>query len=251
MISHLIRFALPSLLVLMLAISTTEKKVPRFEPVMVQFEEQDRLNPPPKNAILFVGSSSIRVWHDLEEQFSDLPIIERGFGGSHMSDLLRYASRIVIPYEPRLVVVYEGDNDIAAGKPPERVAGQFQKLIERVREEVPEARFAFISIKPSGDRREFMPVMDEANRLIQEIAAQDAGVSYVDVWTPMLDERGEPRHELFLEDSLHLNQEGYELWRQVIAPHLYEMVDSTFVLDGVASARVEQLRTAWGFKVGS
>lgn len=138
-----------------------------------------------------------------------------------MHDLLEFAPRIIIPYQPRLVVVYEGDNDVASGKSPEQVASEFTDLVELVSSEVSDVRFAFISIKPSPSRREHMPNMERANQLIRDLADRDERVEYIDVWTPMLDDEGEPRSNFFLDDALHLNDEGYALWRRLIAPFVY------------------------------
>lgn len=158
-----------------------------------------------------------------------------------MSDVLLFAPRIITPYSPRLVLVYAGDNDVTDGKAPERVARQFEKLVALVREKVPDVRFGVIAIKPSGSRRAHRGVMSRANELFLEIADRDPRVSFIDVWTPMLDDEGEPRHELFLEDSLHLNNQGYALWRQVIAPYVYEGINTTLaerheVTEGVTAA---------------
>jgi lysophospholipase L1-like esterase len=147
-------------------------------------------------------------------------VIKRGFGGSKMSDCTRYLGRLVIPYKPRLVLVYAGDNDIAEGKSPNDVLLSFQKFVEGIQKELPTTRIAYISIKPSPARAAFMPQIRETNRLIERYTSEKKNLDFVDVFTMMLDLDGRPRPELFRADALHLNETGYNLWRAAIAPHL-------------------------------
>lgn len=170
---------------------------------------------------MFIGSSSIRLWHDLEKEFDGGGgIIQRGFGGAQMSDCTRYLERIVLPYKPRLVMVYAGDNDLAEGRQPRDVLNEFVRFVHRVQKALPAARIGFISIKPSPARAPLIPKVRKANELILQFTTMHANLDFIDVFTPMLDRAGDPRRELFLEDSLHLNEAGYKLWRTVIAPHV-------------------------------
>lgn len=194
----------------------------RWERDIQAFEASDKTNPPPSDAILFVGSSSIRMWKTLAEDFPGVPVINRGYGGSEMEDTLFFADRIVLPYRPKQIFVYAGDNDVAAGKSPERIAKDFEAFVKKVHHSLPEARIAYISIKPSGARLKLMPIMREANRLIAEYAATDQRLAFVDVFNPMLNQDGEPKEELFLDDKLHLNKKGYELWTSLVRPHIAE-----------------------------
>lgn len=191
----------------------------RWEPAIRRFEEQDRKAPPPKGAILFVGSSSIVGW-DLQNSFPDLTTINRGFGGSQIADSLRYAERIVTPYKPRVVVLYAGDNDIAAGKTPEKVAADFRAFAAKVHESLPKTRIVFISIKPSIARWKLIDRIREANRLIREATEKDARLTLIDVDGPMIGPDGKPKAELFKPDGLHLNEEGYELWAGLVRKEL-------------------------------
>jgi lysophospholipase L1-like esterase len=171
--------------------------------------------------VLFLGSSSIRLWDDLETQFSALPVvIKRGFGGAKLSDCVHYLDRLVIPYRPRLVLVYAGENDLADGGTADEVLRQFTALVDGVHDVLPQTRIAFISIKPSPTRLRLMPEIRRANALVSQYVASAPNTDFVDVFTPMLDGEGKPRRELFRADALHLNAKGYALWKSVIAPHL-------------------------------
>lgn len=191
----------------------------KWEKAIADFEAQDRQSPPPKDAILFVGSSSIRLW-DLKKSFPDLPAINRGFGGSQMSDVVRYAGRIVTPYKPRAIVLYEGDNDLANGRKPEEVATDFDAFLKLVRADLPETPMIVIGCKPSPKRWALIDQQRTANRLLAERCKADGHCTFLDVERPMLGAGGEPRPELFVEDKLHLNDKGYELWAELLKPLL-------------------------------
>jgi hypothetical protein len=143
--------------------------------------------------VLFTGSSSIRLWTDLEKYFPGTPVLNRGFGGSHMEHLVHYADRVIIPYRPRMVFVYEGDNDINAGKTPEAVFEGFESLTGIIREKLPATRIAFIAIKPSPSRWALVEKIKQANLLIRDYAATDKRLIYIDVFSPMLDQAGQGR----------------------------------------------------------
>ena len=192
----------------------------RFEGEIRQFEKAASASPPDPGGILFVGSSSIRKWTTLVQDYPNLPVLNRGFGGSTFPELLHYYPRVVLPYRPREIVVYEGDNDLAAGRTPRQVADDYRAFVRRVRETLPSARIVFISIKPSPSRWRLAPAMREANRLVQAITATDSLQTFVDVFTPMLGADGRPRAALFVGDSLHMTPAGYVLWRERIAPVL-------------------------------
>jgi len=189
-----------------------------FADEIAAFEATDRRNPPPLGGVLFVGSSSIRLWPSLADDFPGVSVVQRGFGGSEISDVVHYAPRIVVPYKPRLVVFYAGDNDLNAGESPESVLRDYRSFVELVWRSLPETRIAFVSIKPSGSRWALVDKMRKANELIRAYSAQDPRLSYVDVFTPMLGPDGKPREELFVADRLHLSEQGYALWRQILLP---------------------------------
>jgi lysophospholipase L1-like esterase len=190
-----------------------------FEENIAAFAAADREHAPPTGGILFVGSSSIRLWNDLEKQFGP-SIIRRGLGGSKMSDCTRYLDRLVFPYKPRQVVVYAGDNDLAEGIPPEDILVSFQKFVDGVQRELPTTRIAYISIKPSPARARLIPKIRETNHLIEKYTSENQKLDFIEVFTAMLDAEGRPRADLFRADALHLNEAGYTLWRKIIAQHV-------------------------------
>ena len=189
---------------------------------LAAFDAADQAHPQPPGGVLFVGSSSIRRWTSLEQQFAQqLPVvIRRGLGGSRIDDWNRQLNRLVLRYRPRLVLLYAGDNDIAEGRTPSAVLASVKKFVAGVRGALNGTRIAFISIKPSPRRSQWMANTREANALVSDYAKTDPKVDYIDVYTPMLDKEGKPRAELFLPDGLHLNDAGYALWRSVIADRL-------------------------------
>lgn len=184
------------------------------------FTQADTAQPPPHDAVVFIGSSSIRNWTTLAADFPEIPTINRGFGGSQLADSVFYADRIVIPYRPRAVVLYAGDNDIAAGNPPETVAADFAAFREKLHAALPATPLFYLSIKLSPSRERFQDAMLRANRLIAADCAQHPGCTFVDVTTPMLDATGHPRRELFRADLLHLQPSGYALWTRILRPLL-------------------------------
>lgn len=195
------------------------RAVDRWEQDIAAFEEADRQSPPPAEAVLFVGSSSIRLW-DLPRWFPDLATLNRGFGGSQIADVNRYVARIVLPYQPRRIVFYAGDNDINAGKAPLVVAADFRRFVDLVRRSLPEAEIFYVPVKPSLDRWEQFAQQQVANAEILELCQTDPRLTYVDTATPMLGRDGRPRPELFVDDGLHLSAAGYELWSGLVAAAL-------------------------------
>ncbi|CAD7723680.1 hypothetical protein LMG31886_34940 [Xanthomonas hydrangeae] len=191
-----------------------------WENDMQRFADSDAQQPPPKHGIVFVGSSSIRFWDSLAQDFPGKPVINRGFGGSEVRDSTWYADRIVIPYAPRQVVLYAGDNDLNSGRTPEQVRDDVLAFVTRIRRDLPKARISYLSIKPSPSRAHLLPAIVTANRLIKDALAPLPRVDYVDVYTPMLDASGKPRPELFREDMLHMTADGYAIWRKAVAPVL-------------------------------
>ena len=195
------------------------QKPNRWESRIQAFEAQDKKQPPVQEGIVFVGSSSIVGWN-LKKSFPDLPAINRGFGGSQVADSVHFADRIVLPYRPRVVVLYAGDNDVAAGKTPEQVAADYRAFVQKVHAGLPKTRIVFVAIKPSLRRWHPVDKMREANRLVRAAAEKDPLQVFVDVDAPMLGPDGKPRPELFRKDGLHLNADGYQLWSDLVRPHL-------------------------------
>lgn len=191
----------------------------RWEKEIAALEEADRTLPRPLNPVLFVGSSSIRLWK-VAESFPDLPVINHGFGGSQYADAAYFAERLVVPLQPAIVVLYSGDNDIASGKSADQVLADLTKLVTLIHEHLPKTRVVVIGVKPSIKRWAKIETVRETNRQMQAWLAQDSRRSFVDVDPPMLGADGKPRPELFLEDGLHLNATGYALWTGLVRPHL-------------------------------
>ena len=190
-----------------------------WEQDMQRFEAVDAQIPPPRDAVLFIGSSSIRFWDTLAADFPGVTVINRGFGGSEIRDSTWYADRIVIQYRPRQIVLYAGDNDLGNGRSPAQVQEDLRAFVHRVRRDLPDVKIAYIANKPSPARVHLLDAQRQANALIQADARR-LRVDYIDVFTPMLDARGQPRTDLFVEDRLHMNRAGYKLWREVVAPHV-------------------------------
>ncbi|SMB87014.1 lipolytic protein G-D-S-L family [Hymenobacter roseosalivarius DSM 11622] len=186
-----------------------------------EFARQDSLKKPPIASILFYGSSSIRMWETLATDFPNQPVLNRGFGGSRFPDAIQLFDKLVVRYRPRQVVLYEGDNDIAAGVTPQQVYASFLTFEKLMRQKLPQSQLVFLSIKPSLARWAQWPQMQAANNLIRQYSkAHPKQVRFVDVGTPMLGTDGKPRPELFREDGLHMTRAGYEIWTQVVAPVL-------------------------------
>jgi putative heme-binding domain-containing protein len=191
----------------------------RWEKDIAAFERSDKENPPPKNGIVFVGSSSIRLWN-LNKSFPGLPVINRGFGGSHLADVVHFVSKLVIKHNPRLVVVYAGENDIAAGAKPDWVAGDFREFVRVLHKELPRTEIIYLSLKPSLARWKLIEQLRTVNRLIEEETKKDKLLHFVDVASPLLGDDGKPRRELFVDDGLHLNEKGYTIWTSMLKPLL-------------------------------
>lgn len=219
MIRHL-RFLLIGIACGCFLTSCSQSNGRRFQKEINEFKEKDKKSFPPKDAILFVGSSSFTKWTDVQDYFPSYPIINRGFGGSVLNDVIGYANDIIIPYHPRQVVIYCGDNDIADGAKAPDVLKRFTDLFNIIRTGLPQASVVYISIKPSPSRARLMPVMEEANAAIRKFLSGYPATGYVDVYHPMLTDAGNPKPEIFLGDSLHMNAQGYKIWQQAITPFL-------------------------------
>jgi len=191
----------------------------KWEIAIAAYEAQDATNAPSPGGIVFTGSSFIRLWTNLTADFPDLPVLNRGFGGCHLADVYHYADRIVIPYAPRQVVFYAGGNDINSGKPPEVVFGDFVAVVTKLRAALPEVRITFISCPPSPKRWSQTAQIRKTNSLIARYCRRQ-GLSYVNAFDRMLGPEGQPRPDIYVADQLHMNGQGYALWRDAVAPHL-------------------------------
>ena len=201
---------------------------PPFWNDIQNFKKQDSISIPPKNAILFIGSSSFTMWKDVQSYFPGYTIINRGFGGSTLLDQLRYANDIIFPYEPKQIVIYCGENDLASSDTvtAAMVVDRFKQLFEMINKKT-YASIAFVSMKPSPSRRHLFEKMREANQEINELIKFNNDLLegrlrsvYIDVHNKMLNTAGQPMPEIFLEDSLHMNAKGYAIWQKEIQPYL-------------------------------
>ena len=192
----------------------------KWEKEIAAFEKADRERPPEKGGIVFVGSSSIRLWKTLAEDFPGLRVLNRGFGGSHIADSVDFAERIVIPYAPRQVVMYAGGNDLNAGKPPERVIADFKAFAGKVRAALPEVEIAYISSAPNPARWAQVENVKAVNSAIEAWMKVQPRMKFINVFPHMLGADGLPKPEIFVEDKLHMNPAGYAIWKEVVGPFL-------------------------------
>jgi len=188
-----------------------------------QFVEWDKKNSFFKEGVLFVGSSSIRLWPT--KQYFDYNIINRGFGGAHLSDINHYFDLIVLKYKPKIIFLYAGDNDIAADKTPNRFLRDYQKFVELVDDSIPNCSIIFIPIKPSPARWKYWDNMKKANSLVNEYIKKSPNQYYIDTASPMINHNGRPKSNLFISDSLHLSTEGYDLWSSIVHPLLEKVMN--------------------------
>lgn len=190
----------------------------QWNAAITAFEAADHRKPPAPDSILFIGSSSIEHWKSLADDFPEVSVINRGFGGSRISDSTFFANRIVAPYRPRAIVFYAGDNDLQDGRTPEQVRDDFAAFVRKARAVDPGVPIAFVAIKPSVARAPLLPNIRAANALVESYAAAQVKVSYLDVHTPMLGRDGQPQARWFGDDGLHMNRAGYALWIRIIKP---------------------------------
>ncbi len=198
----------------------------RFAPEIKAFAEWDSRNAVPANPVLFVGSSSIRLWRT-HESFPDLPVVNRGFGGSQVCDIIHFADRVVFPYKPSAIVFYAGDNDLAAGKSASRVFQDCRRFIGLVHARLPTTRIVLLSVKPSRARWSLWPEAQKANDLLAGFCKSDNRLFFTDLGTPLLGPDGMPAADLFLKDQLHLNDRGYSVWGKALTPVLQKIFVSS------------------------
>ncbi|MBA2355731.1 MAG: hypothetical protein H0V80_13820 [Acidobacteria bacterium] len=184
---------------------------------IAKFATADAATPAAPGGIVFTGSSSIRLW-DLAASFPGLPVINRGFGGTQITDAVRHVERLVLRHRPRTVIFYAGDNDLSAGRSPQQVLDDYRAFVDRIRTALPETRIAYIAIKPSLARWALVAKVREANALIRTFSDTDDRLGFVDVDGPMLGWDGKPRPDLFVTDGLHLSPKGYALWTTLVRP---------------------------------
>lgn len=193
----------------------------RFEHDIQTIVDFDKMYAPPVHPILFVGSSSIRKWDDLERNFSKWVVLNRGFGGAETNDVTYYANSIIFPYQPRQIVIYVGENDLpATAVTADTVLSRFKILYATIRSKLPDVPLVYISMKPSPSRAAFFEKAKKANGFIRQFLASEKNTRFIDIYPKMLDKNGNPRKELFLEDMLHMNKKGYKIWEDAVKPYL-------------------------------
>lgn len=199
-----------------------QTQCPPFWADIQQFKKADSSQWPPKGAILFIGSSSFTRWADVQGYFPGYTIVNRGFGGSGLTDVIRYAYDIILPYSPKQVVVYCGENDLAGDTTvtAAEVVLRFKTLFGIIRQNLPHADIAFVSLKPSPSRRNLLPKFREANKDIETFLKSQRQANFINVYNAMLDNSGEPRKDLFVEDNLHMTKIGYGIWQKIFLPYL-------------------------------
>lgn len=206
-------------LVFSAASRAAEYDTTRWQDDIDAFVRADQTSSVEPGGVVFVGSSSIRMWN-LEKSFPGKEYLNRGFGGSEIVDSTHFFTELVAQHQPRIVVFYAGDNDVAGGKSPARVAQDFQAFAKKFEAALPDTKLIYISIKPSIARWKLADKMREANKLIAAECAKNDKFAFLDVWPVMLGEDGQPRKDIFLEDGLHMNDAGYKLWNELLTPHL-------------------------------
>ena len=197
---------------------------PPFWQDIVSFKKLDSLQPPPSHPILFTGSSSFTRWKDMNEAFPGFPVLNRGFGGSTLPDVIRYTYDVIIRYQPRQVVVYCGDNDLAGADSISvaEVVLRVKTLFGIIRTNLPQATIDFVAIKPSPSRTAIQPKVKKANREIKAFFTAQKNAAFIDIYDAMLDPKGGMREELYVEDRLHMKPAGYEIWKKIILPYLHK-----------------------------
>ncbi|GAA4161854.1 SGNH/GDSL hydrolase family protein [Chryseobacterium ginsenosidimutans] len=213
---------LSAFLLLTFALFFSQEKEPMFWQDIQNFKKLDQETAPKKDAILLVGSSSFTKWTDVANYFPDKTIINRGFGGSRLTDLNFYANDLLNPYQPKQIIVYCGENDFADNHQlkAEVVVGRFKTFYKKIRQKFPNIEVDYISIKYSPSREKLWPQMKEANKQIAAFMKKEPNAEFIDITKVMQDSNGNVRKDLFVEDMLHMTPEGYQLWTSVMNPYM-------------------------------
>tara|TARA_Y100000591_G_scaffold332313_1_gene369168 strand:+ start:3496 stop:4287 length:792 start_codon:yes stop_codon:yes gene_type:complete len=192
----------------------------RFDEDIKEFLAQDKIYFPPKNKFLFVGSSSIRLWKSLKEDMKPLQVINRGFGGAHTKHINRHIDKIVFPYKPKAIVFFCGSNDINGWNSPEEVYAEFETFYNSVKKKLPKTMIFVLSIQPSPSRFDQRPRQLKWNNAVSKLAKIDPNLVFIDVSSPMLTPDNKPRLDLYTDDTLHMNENGYEIWTKLVRENL-------------------------------
>lgn len=195
----------------------------RFQNEIDNFIQQDKENGFTENGILMTGSSSIRMWTSMEDDFSEFPVLNRGFGGSTIPDVLHFAGKYIFQHEPQIIVFYCGENDISEGASPETVFASFKTFVKIIETRLPETKLVYISMKPSITRWNLWAQYQAGEKLIKDFVDENSKIEYMDASFSMLDENGEVKKDIFIEDGLHMNAKGYEGWTKQLKPILVKL----------------------------
>lgn len=193
-----------------------------FNKEIEAFKNQDKVNPPAEGGIVFVGSSSFKLWTNVQDYFPGYPIINRGFGGSSLPDVIQHASSTIYPYKPSQVVIYCGENDFTYTKDTnaDTIFYRFKTLFGMIRHELPKTEIVYISMKPSLSRLKYLPEMRRANEMILKYLKKQKQAAFIDVYSKMILANGNPMPDIFKPDNLHMNEKGYAIWQKAIKPYL-------------------------------
>ena len=192
----------------------------KWEKEIAAYEQMDRTNPPPRGALLFIGSSTVRLWKTLAQDFPGHQVINRGFGGSEIVDATHFAERVILPYKPRMVFLRAGGNDLNAGKTPEQVFADFKGFVAKIHSKLPETEIVFISLCPSIARWKQADKEKAVNTMIEDYVRKTPRLKYIETYSMTLGADGQPRPELFVDDKLHFNAAGYKLLADLVRPCL-------------------------------
>lgn len=204
------------ILIIFISLKAVAQDTFRFQKEVLAIQKKyDTLWDNSKETIVFTGSSSIRTWNNLQELFPSYRVVNSGFGGSQAIDLLSYTNELILEYNPKKVFIYEGDNDLNDRKKPKRIIQVTKEIIAEIRNYIPDARIVIISAKPSLARWHLKRKYKGLNRRFNRLCKKEQDLDYANIWDTMLDGK-KLRQDIFIEDGLHMNSKGYELWYQVI-----------------------------------
>lgn len=202
------------------SVGTVDRDFSRWEKQIAAYEAMDRIQPPPNNAILFIGSSTIRRWSTLAKDFPHHQVINRGFGGSHIVDATHFADRIIFPYQPQMILLRAGGNDVSGGRSPEKVLEDYKAFVAKVLERLPKTKIVYCSISPSPSNRTKWDAFKALNGLIEKYSHNHPNLKYIETFDMVMGPDGQPRPELFAPDRLHLSAEGYRVLAERVRPFL-------------------------------
>lgn len=208
------------ILLFLIAFVTLKAQTDPFYNEIKNFKKQDSLHFPPKKAVLFVGSSTFTNWKDAQNYFPNHVIINRGFGGSSLPNVIAHANDVIFPYQPKQIVIYCGENDFTGGATAQVVVDRVKQLIELIRTKYPKIPLAYISIKPSPSREKYREQMVAANKMIAEMVKKMKKVKFINTYDAMFNADGTIMTDIFLKDNLHMNAKGYAIWQKIMEPYL-------------------------------